>query len=56
MKIIVVEDISGFNKKIEKIVDQVLTEEGLNINILTYLQYNNELRNIIHSKEIKYIF
>lgn len=53
MKIIVVEDISGFNKKIKKIVNQVLVEEGLDINVLTYLQYNNDLRNIIRNKEIK---
>ena len=53
MKIIVVDDISNFNKRIVQNVNQVLMEENLDIKVIPFLNYNKELRNIIHNNEIK---
>lgn len=53
MKIIVVDDILEFNKRMEKNINQVLIEENLDIKIVSFLKYNKELRNIIYNNEIK---
>lgn len=53
MKIIVVDDIPNFNKKITQSIDQVLIEENLDIKVISFLGYNKELRDIIHNNEIK---
>lgn len=53
MKIIVVDDILSFNKKIVQDIEQVLIEENMDIKVIPFLKYNKELRNIIHNNEIK---
>lgn len=53
MKVIVVEDILSFNEKIRRIANQVLMEENLDIKIIPYLEYNKDLKKIIHNNEIK---
>ena len=47
MKIIVVEDIEKYNKIILKNVEQVLIEKNLDINIINFYKYNNNLKEII---------
>ena len=53
MKIIVVEDILSFNKRIIQNINQVLMEENLDIKVMSFLNYNKELKRIIHNNEIK---
>lgn len=53
MKIIVVEDIEKYNKIILKNVEQVLIEKNLDINIINFYKYNNNLKEIIYNGEIK---
>lgn len=53
MKIIVVDDILKFNKRIVKNINQILMEENLDIKIISFLSYNKELRSIIYNNEIK---
>lgn len=53
MKIIVVEDIEKYNKLILKNVEQVLIEKNLDINIMSFYKYNNDLKKIIYNGEIK---
>lgn len=53
MKIIVVEDIPSFNQKLLKNIEQTLIEENLDINIISFFKYTNDLKKIIHNREIK---
>jgi len=53
MKIIVIENNHNFNKKICKYLNQVLIENNLNWNPIPFLNFNDELNEIIHDKEIK---
>ena len=53
MKIIVVEDIQSSNQKIMKYIEQTLIEENLDISIISFLKYNNDLKRIIYNGEIK---
>ena len=47
MKVIVVDDMLEFNKRMEKNITQVLIEENLDIQIIPFLNYNKELKKII---------
>lgn len=53
MKIVVVDDIINFNKRIVQNINQILMKENLDIKILSFLEYNQKLKNIIHNNEIK---
>ena len=53
MKVIVVDDMLEFNKRMEKNITQVLIEENLDIQIIPFLNYNKELKKIIYNNEIK---
>lgn len=53
MKIIVIEDNYEFNQVICKYLNQVLIENNLEWEIISFLNYNNELNNLIHNQEIK---
>jgi len=53
MKIIVVEDIKSSNQKIVKYIEQTLIKENLDISIISFFEYNNNLKKIIYNGEIK---
>lgn len=54
MKIIVVEDEKKWNERIIKIINQVLDEKELNIEIISFYDYNQELKSLLKSKEINF--
>lgn len=53
MKIIIVNDILIFNKRIVKNTEQVLMKENLDIKFLSFIGYNKELKELIYNNEIK---
>ncbi len=53
MDIIVIENNSGFNKLICQYINQVLIEKNYDYKIIPFFSYNNDLKKIIHNKEIK---
>lgn len=53
MKIVIIEDNLEFNQKICKYLNQVLIENNLEWKIIAFSNYNKELKNLIHNKEIK---
>ena len=53
MKVIILDDIPSMNKKITKIINQVLIEKNLDIKIISFLEYNKDLKELIYNGEIK---
>lgn len=53
MKIVVIEDNYEFNQIICKYINQILIENDLDYDVISFNGYNKKLKRIIHDKEIK---
>lgn len=53
MKIVVIEDNYEFNQIICKYINQILIENDLDYDVISFKGYNKKLKRIIHDKEIK---
>lgn len=53
MKVVIVEDILETQKILSKNIDQVLIQNNLDINIVCFNKYNNDLKKVIYDNEIK---
>lgn len=50
MKVVIVEDKEEFNNKISKIANRILIEKNYDSDVLSFFDYNKELKEVIHSK------
>ncbi len=53
MKIVVIENNNVFNMQICKYINQVLIENNKDYDVVSFLDYNNQLNIMIHDREIK---
>lgn len=52
MKIVIVEDEKYYNKTITSIAKQIVNNHNMNVEILSFYDYTNDLKKIIFSKEV----
>lgn len=53
MEIVVIEDNKDFNKLICKNLNQTLINHNYDYNVVSFSEYNKDLKRIIYNKEIK---
>lgn len=53
MQIVVIEDNYDFNQLVCKQINQILIENNLDYPIKSFMNYNNDLKKVIHNKKIK---